>query len=99
MALPNLTKSGLAVTDGAETTITAVTFCQAIYVFEQPTASGWPRSWLFRGTTPGSAQQPLVAGSSMRIPGPFYPNDIAGYIELASNGGDSSTFNVQELSA
>jgi hypothetical protein len=97
MSKPNYTQPGLAVTDGAESTITVRTFCQAVYVFEQSTQAGWPRVFLYRGTVAGSSQQPIAAGSQLRIPGPFYPGDVAGTVELASNGGDSSVFNVQEL--
>ena len=99
MSKPNYTQSAMAVTDGAETNIVAVTYCAALYVSEQPTASGWPRGWLYRGTVPGSAQHPVAAGTQYRIPGPFGPGDVAGTVELKSAGGDSSTFNVAELSA
>jgi hypothetical protein len=99
MGKPNFTQPALAVTDAAETPITVVTYCAAIYVTETPTAAGWPRSWLFRGTVAGSAQHPLAPASQYRIPGPFQPGDVAGKIELASAGGDSSTFNVAELAS
>jgi hypothetical protein len=99
MARPNFTQPALAVTDGAETTVTATTFCAAMYVNEQPTASGWPRGYLYRGTVPGSAQHPVAPGTSYRIPGPFAPGDAAGTVELKSNGGDSSNFNVAELTS
>lgn len=97
MSKPNYTQAALAVTDGAEVTVVAVTYCAAIYANEQATATGWPRGWLFRGTSPGSAQHPVAPGTQYRIPGPFAPGDIAGTVELASAGGDSSTFNVAEL--
>jgi hypothetical protein len=99
MAKPNYTQPALAVTDGAETNVVAVTYCAVLTVTEQPTAAGWPRGFLFRGTVPGSAQHPVAPGTSYRIPGPFQPGDIAGKIELKSNGGDSSNFNVAELTS
>ena len=99
MAKPNYTQAGFAVTDGAEATITAITYCAAIYVNEQATASGWPRGYLYRGTVPGSSQQPVAQGTTYRIPGPFSPGDVAGTVELKSAGGDSSTFNVAELAS
>lgn len=97
MGQPNFTQPGLAVTDGAEVEIVAQTYCKTIYVSEQPTAAGWPRGYLYRGTVAGSAQHPVAAGERYRIPGPFRPGDVAGTLELASAGGDSSTFNVAEL--
>ena len=99
MGRPNYTQPALTVTDGAEVSIVATTFCQAIYVTEQPTATGWPRGFLYRGTVAGSAQHPVAPGTTYRIPGPFSPGDVAGQIELKSAGGDTSTFNVAELSA
>lgn len=99
MSRPNFTQAALAVTDGAETTITVQTFCAAVYVSEQPAAAGWPRGFLYRGSATGSAQQPVAPGTNYRIPGPFQPGDVAGKIELAANGGDSSTFNVAELTS
>ena len=97
MAKPNYTQAALAVTDGAETQIIAQTFCAAMYVTERPTATGWPRIFLFRGTVAGSSQHPVSPGTQYRIPGPFSPGDIAGTIELNPAAGDSSTFNVAEL--
>lgn len=99
MGQPNYTQPLRAVTDAAETTITAVTYCNALYVAENPGAIGWPRAFYVRGTVNGSAQQLQTAGSNYRFPGPFAPGDIAGYVELISNGGDSSTLNVAELRA
>lgn len=97
MGKPNYTQGALAVTDGAEATI--VTYCQAVYLSEVPTASGWPRGYLYRATVAGSAQHPVAAGTQYRIPGPFSPGDVAGTVELKSAGGDSSTFNIAELTA
>jgi len=94
---PNYTQPLRAVTDGAEYTVTVETFCAAVYVKENPGAAGWPRQFYYRGTVPGSSQQLQNAGSQFRIPGPFIPGDIAGYIELVSAGGDSSTINIAEL--
>jgi hypothetical protein len=99
MSKGNYTRPAIAVTDGAETTITALTFCQAVYIAESSAASGWPRAFLVRGTTPGSAQHTVAAGTNYRIPGAFVPGDTVATVELVSNGGDSSTFNVAELSA
>ena len=99
MAKPNYSQPGLPVTDGAETQIVVGTHCKAVYVTEQPTASGWPRGFLVRLTVPGSAQQPQAPGTNYRIPGPFQPGDVAGALELKSAGGDSSTFNITELAA
>ena len=99
MSKPNFTQAALAVTDGAETNIVVQTYCQAVYVTERPTATGWPRIFLFRGSLTGSSQQPVTQGTQYRIPGPFQPGDIVGTIELNPNGGDSSTFNVAELSS
>lgn len=99
MGRPNYTQSALAVTDGAETTVTAVTYCDAVYITENPTAAGWPRGYLFRATMRGSAQHNVAPGTSYRVPGPFAPGDACGTVELKSNGGDSSTFNVAELTS
>ena len=99
MSKPNYTQSALAVTDGAETQVVAQTYCAALYVSERPTASGWPRGYLYRGTVPGSAQQPVAPGTQYRIPGPFSPGEAGGTLELAFASGDSSTFNVAELAA
>lgn len=99
MAKQNYTEAALAVTDGAEVSVIAVTYCKAIYASEQPTASGWPRGFLFRGTVPGSSQHPAAPGTQYRIPGPFAPGDVAGTLELKANSGDSSTFNVAELAS
>jgi hypothetical protein len=96
---PNYTQPALAVTDGAEVTIVAHSFCSAIYASETPTASGWPRGFLYRAPMPGSAQHPQAPGTSYRIPGPFAPGDSCGTLELKSAGGDSSTFNIAELMA
>lgn len=94
---PNLTRPALAVTDGAEVTVTVISACQAVYVSENPGASGWPRAFLVRLTGPGSQQQQVAPGTQYAIPGPFQPGDIAGKLELVSAGGDSSTFNVTEM--
>lgn len=99
MSQPNYTQPALAVTDGAETPIIVSTYCSAVYVAESPVAAGWPRGFLFRGTAVGSAQHPVAPGTQYRIPGRFQPGDVAGTIELKSAGGDSSTFNVAELTA
>ncbi len=99
MAKANFTQPALAVTDGAETQVIAVTYCAAMYASEQPTAAGWPRGFLFRGTVPLSAQHPVAPGTQYRIPGPFAPGDVAGTLELKANSGDSSTFNIAELAS
>lgn len=96
---PNYTQALRAVTDAAETTITALTYCGAVSVSENSGATGWPRAFYFRGTVAGSSQHLQPAGSSYRIPGPFQPGDIVGYVELISAGGDSSTLNVAELAS
>ena len=94
---PNYSQPLLAVTDGAETQIVAVTYCAAIYVTESPVASGWPHGFLVRLPVGGSAQHAQAPGTSFRLPGPFCPGDVAGTVELKSAGGDSSNFNVAEL--
>jgi hypothetical protein len=96
---PNFTQPALGVTDGAETNIVTATNCAAVYVQESPAASGWPRKWYYRATMPGSSQHLQAAGSSYRIPGPFAAGDVVGTAELFSAGGDSSTFNIAELSS
>jgi hypothetical protein len=99
MSKPNYTRPTLAVTDGAEVTITALTFCQAVYVSESPAASGWPRGFLVRLTVAGSAQHNVAPGTTYRVPGPFSPGDTVALVELVSAGGDSSTYNVAELTS
>lgn len=99
MGKPNYTQPQLAVTDAAEVNVVATTYCAAIYASENPGATGWPRSFLVRLTVAGSQQHRQAQGSSYRIPGPFSPGDIAGTLELVSAGGDSSTFNIAELTS
>ena len=89
--------STLAVSDAAEVTVIAQTFCACIVVRESPVVSGWPRNFLVRLSIGGSSQIPISKGSSYQFVGPYAPGDVAGKIELVSNGGDSSTFTVEEL--
>lgn len=90
--------AAITVTDAAEVNVVAHSYCAAIYVSEQPSAVGWPRAFLIKGPMPGSVQNPQSIGGSYRFPGPFAPGDVAGTVELASAGGDTSTFNQAELS-
>jgi hypothetical protein len=99
MGKPNKSQPALAVTDGAEVTITATTYCGAVYLAESSAASGWPRSFLVRLTVNGSAQHSVSPGTNYRVPGPYQPGDTVATVELAANGGDSSTFNIAELTS
>ena len=96
---PNYSQALLPVTDGAEVSITAATYCRAIYLAENPGATGWPRAFLVRLSMGGSSQHQQAAGTTYRIPGPFAPGEVAGTVEPVSNGGDSSTFNVAKLTS
>jgi hypothetical protein len=91
--------STLAVSDAAETSVVAKSFCKGIVVTEQPNAAGWPRNFMIRGPMAGSAQNVVVKAGAYRFEGPFQPGDVAGTVELISAGGDSSTFNVSEVPA
>jgi hypothetical protein len=91
--------TALALTDAAQTNVVVQTYCAAVYVAEQSTAAGWPRTFLVKGPMAGSAQLPQTPGAAFRFPGPYAPGDIAGTLELASAGGDSSVFNVLELAS
>jgi len=97
MAKPNYSQPLAAITDASEVTVTAKTFCAAVYVNESPAASGWPRGFLVRLTVAGSVQHNVAAGGIFRAPGPFQPGDTVCTVELVSAGGDSSNFQVQEL--
>jgi hypothetical protein len=99
MSKPNYSAPAVAVTDAAETSVYASTFCAAVYVAETPTATGWPRGFLVRLTVAGSVQHAQAPGASYRIPGPFAPGDLAATLELKSAGGDSSTFQIAELTS
>ncbi len=96
--------STLVVTDAAEVDVIAGTQCSDIYVLEQNTASGWPRTYLVRGsanslltgTLVSSSQNPVTPGTLFRFTGTFFPGDKAGTVQLAAAGGDSTTFNKQE---
>lgn len=89
---PNFTQPLAGITSVAEVKITVATNCGAVYVSET-TAT---KAMLFRGTVAGSAQQPVLPGTLYRIPGPFYPGDVAGTFELSSPG-DSGYLNIVEL--
>jgi hypothetical protein len=52
-----------------------------------------------RLTVAGSAQHNVAPGTTYRVPGPFQPGDTVATLELVSNGGDSSTFNLAELTS
>lgn len=96
---PNYSQPTIAVTDAAETTVYAATACQAVYIAENPGATGWPRGFLVRLTVAGSAQHQQAPGTSYRVPGPFLPLDQVCTVELKSAGGDSSTFQAAELTS
>jgi hypothetical protein len=89
----------LTVTDAAQVNVTASTFCAALYVSESSVAAGWPRTFLVKGPMPGSVQIAQTPGASFRFPGPFQPGDIVGSVELNPASGDTSIFNIAELSA
>ena len=96
----NLTRSAVTVTDGAEVTITVLSpYCAKIQVYEDPSATGWPRQYLVRGSAPTAVQNRVTAGWSYIFPGPFTAGDIAGKLELVSAGGDTSSFYIQELAS
>lgn len=84
---------------GAAEVLSATITCKKITVFEDPTASGWPRKWQYR--MPGTTDTPVIlaeGGSHVfeKSNGLFFkPNEVVAHLELLAAGG-STTFNVVE---
>lgn len=105
MAAKTFTTS-LVVTDAAEVPVVAHTQCSAIYLQEQCTAAGYPRTFLVRGiansisngSITDSIQNPEPPCTVYKFSGIFNNGDKVGTIELLFRSGDSTTFNQQEMS-